>query len=404
MTSYVRREIVPALIRALSDMPVVVLTGMRQAGKTTVLRRDAAFTGRRYVTFDDFAALEEARRDPEGFVSGEGPLTIDEAQRCPELFVALKRAVDRDRRPGRFLLSGSANFALLKEIGESLAGRAIHFELLPFGLREVAGRTRATPALVALLEGRWPRVAEADVVPDEAVLDGGMPSVVLGEVTDREVWFRGFEQTYLERDVRDLSRLTDLTGFRTLLRLACLRTARVLNVSQLGRDAGLKVDRTERYLSILEASFLVRRVPPFLASRSTRLIKSPKLLVTDSGLAAHMAAVDDLARDPSRGPLIETWVAQNLRAVLEVHRPRAELLYWSVQGRHEVDFVVAEGRRVVAIEVKASARFSDDDLRSLRAFRAKGPSGSLGVLAYNGTRTVRIEEGLAAVPFRILLG
>jgi len=395
------------LAEALADMPVVVMTGMRQTGKSTLLQRDAALAARAYVSLDDFAQLDAARRDPEAFLDREEPLTVDEAQRCPELLVEIKRAVDRDRRPGRFLLSGSANFSLLRGVADSLAGRAVYLTLHPFTQREIRGDLER-PSLMrrAFTEGRVPRNGRTVGLDWGAVLRGGLPPVALGIVRTPRVWYTGYEQTYLERDVRDLSRIGDLISFRSLLKLAALRTAQVLKISELARDAKLAAATAGRYVSLLEASFVVSRIPPFLVNEATRLIKSPKLFVSDAGLAAHLAGVSvggPGVSDSFRGALLETYVAQNLLGMLAAEWPGARLAYWHIQGRHEVDFVVESGRDCLAIEVKAAPRWTDRDLSGLRIFLERTPRCRLALLAHTGAATVSLGERLWAIPIPVLL-
>ncbi len=404
---YLPRDATDALLAALDDFPVVVLTGMRQCGKTTLLRDDPRITGRSYVTLDDLGQLDAARGDPEGFIRSKDPLTIDEAQRAPELLLAIKAAVDRDRRPGHFILSGSAQMGLGARISESLAGRAAYLSLHPFTVRERDGRVGEPLFIRSFFNGETPP-SGGNSAPFESkdVLAGGMPSVCLGAVKDAAGWFRAYEQTYLERDVRDLARIGDLVPFRNLLRLAALRTAQVLNVSDLARDAKMSTATAGRYLSLLEASFVVRRQTPFLRNRSSRLLKSPKLYLEDAGLAAHLAGVDDIgprADEPMRGPLFETFVAQNIVAALAARWPESTLSFWNVQGRHEVDFVIEAGRDCLAIEVKASARFTESDLSGLRTFLATTTRCRGAVLAYNGSSVVRIEDRLWAIPIRRVL-
>jgi hypothetical protein len=271
---YRSRDIAASLTRALGDFPVLVLTGPRQTGKTTLLRRDPAFAGRRYITLDDFAQLEAARRDPDNLLGDDEPLTIDEAQRCPELLLAIKAAVDRRRTPGRFVLSGSAALGLLSGVSESLAGRALHLHLHPFSLREIAGAVAKRPRLLDLFDGQAPPSSPAKPIEPVEVLTGGMPSVCLREVGDATSWFKGYEQTYLERDVRELGQVGDLVQFRNLLHLAVLRTAQLLNTSELARDAKLNVLTVRRYLSMMEASFLLWRLLPHLRNRASRLVSS----------------------------------------------------------------------------------------------------------------------------------
>ena len=400
--TYVRRAIVPRILEALENLPVVVLTGLRQSGKSTLLASEAALSRRRYVTLDDFEMLEAARRDPDGFVKGSDPLTIDEAQRAPELLVAIKRDVDRDRRPGRFLLSGSASVGLLSAVSESLAGRAVALSLEPMTRREIKGGS-ALPLFLRHLwdAGEPPSARKVREVSLETVLRGGLPPVALRQVKKPSLWLRGYEQTYLERDVRDVTRVGDLLEFRSLLRLAALRTAQILNASELARDARLSAATASRYLGALEASFVTRRLQPFLGNKTSRLVKSPKLFVTDSGLAAHLCDVDvdrPDADDPAAGALLETYVAQCLAGDLGAHWPEARLSYWHVQGRYEVDFVVEARRRCVAVEVKRAPRWQPKDLSGLQAFLARTPSCRAAVLAYGGKETVSLGDRLFAAP------
>jgi predicted AAA+ superfamily ATPase len=407
--AYRPREITPLLREALGTLPVVVVTGLRQAGKTTLLATDPAFDGRRYLTLDDLATLEAAERDPDALIAGDEPITVDEVQRSPGLLLAVKRAVDRRREPGRFLLSGSANLALLGGVSESLAGRALYLTLHPFTRRERLGRTAEPPFLVRFLaEPKLPGSSKAGVEPLSAdeILAGGLPPVALGDVANRALWFLGYEQTYLERDLRALSQVADLVAFRNVMRLAALRTGQLLNQSELARDARLPVSTVSRYLGLLEAAFVIVRLAPHLRSRATRLLKSPKIFVSDSGLAAHLVGATDLspeADEPMRGALLKTYVYQNLAGILDAHLPQARLDYWSLQGRHEVDFVVSQESLAVAIEVKAAARIGDRDLAGLKALKAKTPGVRAGIVAYNGSEVLRLGDDLFAIPLDLLL-
>ena len=407
LTKYRARAVGRLTRAALASMPVVVVTGLRQSGKSTFLQHEKGLAGRRYLTLDDPAQLAAARSDPEAFVHSESPLTIDEAQKCPELLTAIKREVDRARRPGRFLLSGSANFALLKGITESLAGRALYLTLHPFSRRELAGKLAVTPFVRRAFDaGEPPRRSAAGGIAARSIVEGGLPPVCLAEAPSPALWFKGYEQTYLERDVRELARIGDLVPFRTLLLLAVCRTAQVLGVSEIGRDAKLNSATTTRYLSLLEASFVMRRLSPFLANRATRLIKSPKLYIADSGLACHLTGIDEsrlTAGDPLSGALLETYVAQNLVANLDADWPEARLSYWHVQGRHEVDFVIEAGRDCIAIEVKAAARWNNRDLAGLRAFLDKTPRCRAAFIAYGGSEGVKLADRLWAAPLAAVL-
>jgi predicted AAA+ superfamily ATPase len=407
MTTYFERELAPTVLKALKNMPVVAITGLRQTGKTTFLQHQFPPEARRFISFDDFTQLSAAKSDPDRFVNSDEPLTIDEAHKCPEIFTAIKRMVDRKRKPGQFLLSGSANFTLLRGITESLAGRSISFEMSPFSRREIDRRVGEQPFLQRFFENRQvPRQKEFKPIEPEEILKGGMPTVCLGDVEDQTFWFKGYEQTYLERDIREISQIENLVPYRNLLHLVCLRTGQILNVSQLGRDAKLTSATTSRYVSLLETSFFISKLNPYLRNKASRLIKSPKIYISDSGLACFMVGIDKFRMDyqePLQGPLFETYVVQNLSAIINARWKEAQLYFWDIQGRNEVDLIIEVGRSCLAIEVKSSGRWQKKDLSGLETFLAATPHCLAGVLCYNGTEAVRLGERLWALPLGLVL-
>lgn len=405
--TYNPREIAPVIKEALQDMPVVVITGMRQSGKSTFLKMEAGLKGRRYVTLDDFAYLSAVREDPDSFIDTDTPLTIDEAQKCPEILTAIKKRVDKKRIPGQFLLSGSANFAMLKGITESLAGRAVYFTMHPFTRREINGQLSKAPFLREFFKKQLiSTFSDSAAIKFGDVLTGGMPSVCLGEVRNKDLWFRGYEQTYLERDIRDLSQIGNIISFRHLLHLCALRTGQLLSSSQIGRDAKLNAATTTRYLSLLDASFIISRTPPYLRNPASRLIKSPKIYMTDSGLACFLAGVKRIGADLQesiKGALFETYVAQNLSGIIDAVWNDAGLYFWSIQGRYEVDFIIEAEGKCIAIEVKSGGRWDDKDLTGLRTFISSTPHCVAGILAYNGSKSVKLGERLWAIPLSTVL-
>lgn len=407
MTKYYPRDIAGAIGTALENMPVVVVTGMRQTGKTTFLKSQPDLENRIYVSLDDFSQLEAAKNDPDGFVNRDKPITIDEAQKCPEIFGAIKRAVDKARVPGQFLLSGSANFSILKSITESLAGRSVYLAILPFNRREISKNAAPEPFIKNFFKTQDIHIKEIpNPIRPEEIRQGGMPTVCLKQVKEPSIWFRGYEQTYLERDVRELSQIGNLIALRALLRLASLRTGQLLSPSQLGRDAKLNADTTSRYLSLFEASFLITRIPPYLGNRSSRLIKSPKLYLSDTGLACHLAGLEpsnSIKNDPMFGALFETYVAQNLLSILNARWQNAALYFWSVQGRNEVDFVIEAGRSCMALELKSAARWQERDLAGLNAFLKVTPHCKAAILCHNGDAAVKLGEKLWALPTSLIL-
>jgi len=385
----------------------LIINGLRQTGKSTLLQFDPVLAaGRSYRTLDDLNTLGQAHTNPQQLIESANALALDEAHRAPELFLPLKQAVDQERRPGRFVVTGSANLLLLKQIADSLAGRAIYVHLHPFNRRELLGRVANPPVLVQFLgNGQWPSVTVPPVTETE-ILRGGFPEIALNPSVDYALWFEGFEKTYLERDVRDLRRVENLLSFRRLLRLSALRVGGVLNVSNLGRDAHLPESTARAHLDLLETLMVIHRLPPFLGNRSSRLIKAPKLYFADSGLAAFLAGVTDIRSgmpESLRGAIVENYVLQNLRAALEPHLRGINFGYWNEQGRHEVDLVLEYGRQVLAIEIKAASRLAPRDWRGLEAFRAITPNCVAGIVAYAGNDLMPLGKNLWAVPMQVLL-
>lgn len=396
------RLVAPALAERLRVMPAVVLTGARQTGKST-LAETLTPHGRRYRTLDDLDVLELARRDPEGLVSSAEPLTLDEVQREPDLLLAIKRAIDRDRRPGRFLLTGSANLLLMRGAGESLAGRASYLALWPMTRREQRGLGRSGPweELVAADESDWMSILSADPAgPEdwrELARRGGFPTPALHMTTarERELWFEGYVRTYLERDLQALSSISALPDFRRLMRAACLRLGQLVNQTELARDVTLSQPTVHRYLNLLETSYLVVRLPAYAVNRTKRLIKSPRLYWGDVGLALHLAAQPE----PS-GAHLENLVLHDLLAWRDSRVERAELLYWRTTAGEEVDFLIETAGRVLPIEVKATSRPRLADAAHLRSFRAEyGASARAGLLLHTGSQFEWLAPDVLAVPW-----
>jgi uncharacterized protein len=391
-----------ALRERLAVMPAVVVSGARQAGKSTLVQEQVA--GRRiYATLDDIDVVDVARRDPQALVGGGDRITIDEVQREPGLLRAVKRAIDRDRAAGRFLLTGSANLLLMRGVSESLAGRASYLTLWPMTRREQAGEGRAGlwPELLAADDAGWRELlGDAGGVKEDwkrLALRGGFPTPAVHLRTEREraIWFDGYIRTYLERDLQSLSAITALPDFRRLMRAACHRVGQLVNQTELGRDAALPQPTVHRYLNLLETSYLLVRVSAFARNRTKRLIKSPKLYWGDTGVAMHLAGV----KDPG-GPQLENLVLNDLLAWRDAETDRVEIHYWRTATGDEVDFVVEAGGRLVPIEVKATARPRLADAAGLRVFRAEyGRLARPGLLLHAGQALEWLAPGILAVPW-----
>lgn len=397
-----RRSVTASLAEHLRVMPAVVVTGARQTGKT-VLTRDLVLGVRRYISLDENTALDTASNDPEALLEENVSLTIDEVQRVPGLLHALKQAIDRNREPGRFLLTGSANLLLMHKVSESLAGRASYLTLWPMTRREQLGMGSSGiwGDLLAARDDEWPDIVKAQ--PDESedwrelARRGGFPTpaLSLSSHAERAIWFDGYVQTYLERDLQDVASIAALPDFRRVMRAASLRVGQMTNQSGIGRDAALSQPTAHRYLNLLETSYLLVRVPPYSVNRTKRLIKSPKLYWGDVGVAMHLAQETE-----PRGEHLENLVLQDLLAWRDSKNSRAEVLYWRTTLGEEVDFVIEAGDSLLPIEVKASGRPHFRDTVHLRTFRKEyRDKARSGLLLHTGSAVEWVAPDVLAVPW-----
>lgn len=391
-------------------MRVIVVTGPRQAGKSTFVEHYPGLEGRPYVSLDDPATLRRARANPEAFVRSERHMTIDEVQREPDLILAIKSVVDRQRPQlrGQFVLTGSANLLMMKRVGDSLAGRAYYLRLWPMTRREQLGlgSTGNWDRFFDEDVGSWLDVARADKAPRASWRDhaarGGFPEVTVTEgglsAADRTLWFDGYVTTYLERDLRDLASIADLADFQRLMQAAALRIGNLLNQSELGRDVKLPAMTVHRYLNLLETSYQIVRLEPYAVNRTKRLIKTPKLYWNDSALALHLGL--DGADGAPQGAHFENLVLCDLLAWRDIHVPRAEVTYWRTAHGHEVDFVLELRRQLVGVEVKANGHPSLADVPGLRTFLAEHPKSARGgIVLHGGDDSYWLDEKILAVPW-----
>lgn len=397
------------LAEELEDSPVVLIQGPRQCGKTTLARRIGDQRGYAYLTFDDPVTLESAKADPVSFVDAlPDHAVLDEIQRVPELFLPIKRSVDRDRRPGRFLLTGSSDVLLLPTLADSLAGRMAIVRLHPMAQCEL--ERRPSRFLSALLDGHFP-AGRSDRLKDELlrrVVDGGYPPALARSTPARRSrWYHDYIRALVERDARDLARLAHFEALPKLLAAAATQTAQLLNLTSLSNALQLSRPTSRVYLNVLERLFLVDELPAWHTNKLARLVKAPKLHLSDTGVAAALAGHDaaSLAADRSAfGPLLETFVHNELRRLASAeHQPYA-LHHFRDKDGVEVDLVVERGpRHVAGVEVKAGATVTAADFAGLRKLsQAAGARFACGVVLYDGEQVATFGERLFAVPYRRL--
>lgn len=396
------RTISERVERALGDTPVVFVAGPRQSGKSTLVRRirpDA------YVTLDRATTRAGAAADPDGFVAGlADPVALDEVQREPDLLLAIKAAVDDDRRAGRFLLTGSANVLMLPSVADALPGRMEIIHLWPLSQGEIHG---APDGFVDAVFGSGVRprpsapLTRAELVG--RLLRGGFPEVVQRPEDRRDDWFESYLTALMEREVRDLSTVESPRALTTMIRLLAARSGSTFNLADIARGLQLPQTTTRRYVSLLRAVFLVVEVPAWAPGLTTRLVRAPKMFLVDSGLAGHLLGLsaEHITAAPQHlGPLLETFVAMELRKQIGWSRTRPTLSHFRTARGEEVDFVMeARDGTVVGVEVKATATIRDREFTGLRALSALvGDRFRRGVVLYGGDEVVAFGPELSAVP------
>ena len=406
------RHISSELKAALADSPVVLLHGARQTGKSTLVKHLAAAESptRQYLTFDDTAVLAAASADPAGFLAGlEGPVALDEVQRVPELFVAIKADVDRDRRPGRYLLTGSANVLALPKLSESLAGRMEILPLWPFSQGEIERRQESFAD--ALFADRLPKPKRDRQGPDDLidrVLRGGYP-----EAHSRAGWgrrragFNSYVTAVLQRDVRDLANIEGLTALPRLLALLASRLGSLLNHADVSRSLGLPQTTLKRYMALLEATFLVQLLPPWSNNIGKRLVKSPKLCLSDTGLAASLLGQGSekaLRGSQLLGPLVENFVVMELRKQITWSETHPGIFHFRTLTGQEVDVVLeSPAGDGVGFEVKAGRSVDAGDLKGMRVLADQaGKRFIRGVVLYGGREIVPFGSNMHALPLQLV--
>lgn len=404
------RSITEHMLTAVQDTPVILLNGARQTGKSTLARHfidTGHFT--RYLTLDDSLVLAAAHNDPDGFVRNlREPTIIDEVQRAPELFTAIKAEVDRDRRPGRFFLTGSADVFLLPRLSESLAGRMEIFTLWPFSQGERLGiREKFIDAVFAEeLPPLQPEPEKTNRI--EQALAGGFPEATERATPERrDAWFRSYITTILQRDVRDLANIEGLSTLPRLLSLLAARSSSLLNASEIARSSGLPLTTLKRYMALLQATFLVREIPAWSGNIGKRLVKAPKLLLTDTGLLASLLGIGPqrIESEPNLwGMLLETFVAGELLKQITWSAIRPALYHFRSQTGTEVDCLLeTNDGRIVGIEVKGTNKVEQRAFRGLQFLAEEQPQRfQRGILLYGGDQAVPFSDKIIALPISAL--
>jgi predicted AAA+ superfamily ATPase len=403
MPRYLTRSLASVLARAVREFPAVVVTGPRQSGKTTMLRRQFGET-HRYVSLEIPDLRLAADTDPRGFLAAHPPpVVFDEVQHAPDLLPYIKESIDRDRAArGRYILTGSQNLLMLEKVTESLAGRSAWLTLWPLTGRELAGQSeRGFP---------WSRRGGGSEGTGlafgtlwERLLAGWYPEPATEPDRDLELWHESYLRTYVERDVRAIRQIGDRTQFQLFLRALAHRAGQLLRLSEISRDLGIAVNTVKAWISVLEASHQIVRIQPWHRNVGKRLVKTPRIYFADTGTLCRLvglADADHLRDGPMAGAVMENAVVMEILKSVDHRGERPRLSFFRTSDGHEVDLVLELGERLVPVEVKATAtplpRMGDD----IRLFRAlAGEAVAPGYVVHSGDVTSPLGEGVSALPF-----
>ena len=393
----INRTILKDLQEALAVFPVVLLCGARQVGKSTLVLSLC----KHYITLDDITQLDGARADPKRFIQDlPRPIVIDEIQKAPELLPAIKEEVDRKRKNGDFLLTGSANLLGYKKVTESLAGRMGVMELLPLSCREMANRADANLA-DDLFSAEWPnnKTPQSGNLLLDSLLQGGYPELQkIHTQRGRNLWFSSYVSTYIERDVRDIGELRHIDRFIHLLNILAPRSATLLNKAELSRTAGIEQKTLTNYLSLLEMVFQIKRIQPYSANLGKRFVKSPKLFFTDSGVLCHLLGLNskEILRNSSYyGAILETFVFTELLKAVQYSESPTRLWHYRTSDQHEIDLLVERDGKVIPVEIKAAKTVRKKDFKHIEDLQSRNSTVKNGVIFYQGEQLVPFGKNYA---------
>lgn len=404
------RLIRPRIEEALKDTPVILLAGPRQAGKTTLVRQIAAEKQLQYFTLDDALTLLSAREDPVGMISTLDHAVIDEIQRAPELLLAIKKSIDEDRRPGRFLLTGSANLMALPTVADSLAGRMETLSLLPLSQSEIEskGANWIDNAFAGKILPEGVNRPERSLA--QRVLKGGYPeSISRTSAKRRQAWAMQYVEAIIQRDVRDFAGINKLDELPRFLRALAQTSGQMCNYAKLGGEVGLDGKTAAKYINVFEQMYLLKRVSVWARNRLNRLVKTPKLQFIDSGLLAALLnlSIEEIHDDRTRfGHVLETFVFGELLKHAATSDDHYSLMYYRDTEKVEVDIVIENAKgQLVGVEIKATATVKASDFHGLKKLAAlAGSQFKMGVLLYDGHATLPVGDGLWAAPISTLWG
>jgi len=409
---YIPRWITQNFLSALRYHPALIITGPRQVGKSTFLQNVEPVKNWQLLTLDDLDILAQAKEEPSYLLVGKTKIVFDEVQKAPELLSEIKRFVDRHHRKVKVVLTGSANLLLMEKVSESLAGRATFFIMDTMALRESLSQP-PLKILENIFSGKWPKNTTSENENGTLNLPfllfrGFLPPLIFfDDVTAIVQWWEGYVSSFLERDLRSLTRIDSLPDFRRLMTALALRTGQMLNQTEISRDIKIPQPTVNRYINLMEVMFLLHRLPAYSINRTKRLIKTPKIYWIDTGLIAFLAGYYDdasLYQSELWGGLFENFVFQQLRIWCSLQIPRSRIYYWRTVTGKEVDFVIEKGQKILGIEVKSSPEVRYRDTQNLKIFLDEYSDLAVGgIIVYTGNEIKMLSENIVAIPWNYLV-
>lgn len=401
-----KRNVESKLKKALSRSPVVLLTGPRQCGKTTLMKEVAQNDGYHFVTFDNIATMAAAKNDPMGFIKNlQKPVIIDEVQRVPEIFLAIKLDVDENRVSGRYALTGSSNIFLIPKLGDSLAGRMEIIDLYPLSQGEIHGKVDSFIDIV--FEGKIPdfqQISRENLLQRMEI--GGYPTVQDKDEEDRIAWIESYINTLLERDIKDLSQISGFLELPKLLHMIAARSGSLVNFSDLSRTSGIPSSTLQRYIALLDTIYLIHSQHAWSSNIGNRAIKSPKIYLIDTGILSYLVGATSKNRflNTFIGSLFETFVVNEILKQITWNKTRVKMYHLRMHSGSEVDIILENAQsEIVGIEVKSSTTVSPRDFNGLKNLSEHlGVKFLKGFVLYNGDAIIPFGDKIFAIPMSCL--
>jgi hypothetical protein len=402
---YYSRAITQEIKEYLNYFPVLLISGARQVGKSTLcLHLDIP----NYVTLDNINTYEMAKNDPLGFLQSlRKPVIIDEIQRMPSLLVSIKEEVDKDRKNGQFILTGSASLQGFKDISETLAGRIGIVELYGLSQKEFAGKDEN---IIDILSGELDSFVQKSFSGEQiakAIIGGSYPEISkIDNLKARHLWFSSYIRTYIEADAKELASIRNMDGFTKMYRLCMLRSANLFNKNEIQKECGLDNKTFDSYFKVLEHTYQVSLAKPYFSNNIKRLIKTPKVFATDSGVLCHLldiTNIEELEKSHFKGAIYETFVYDELLKANTSAARKVNIYHYRTVDKKEIDFILETGNNLTALEIKCAKSINMGDFKHIVNLReSSGERFSKGIIFYNGDSVLRFEDNLYALPFGFL--